>query len=456
MLKMPLAADADRYPDSSVQTLFQTALQPDVEVDDLAALVNATITLLKLERFQLFLIHRNLVKLPLLVIIRSFSPRNSSNSSLSVVDLEPLVRDPEEEDQLSAIRNALIRTLSDVSALPEFGIQHPLDSSLVQSLLLWLSASRAHFQVCACIMLGNLARSDTVCQIMVNELRIHEILATILKDSSDLQALHSVLGFLRNLALPAENKPLLGDAQVIEAASRFLVVGFSSQLQHAALGLIRQLLIGSLVNVQRLLAPLSPDPDSPAHEKTYLSLLLSLFDKTDREPTKMEIARMIAAIWRCLNATDHSLHPDDLSRVIHRLFSMHATVAAPLAMMVIQSRWPVVRSEGWFALALMARSPEGSAAINGVLQQVEVFGALVETVTGQPIAVSTESASTATEEDDDFLMPESARTGRGTEQEREMQRRNRENAMVLINELLKNSVRLGFLRFNLRLGEPLF
>lgn len=135
---------------------------------------------------------------------------------------------------------------------------------------------------------------------------------------------------------------------------------------------------------------------------------------------------------------------------------MHANVATPLATMVTQSRWPVVRSEGWFAFALMARSPEGSAAINDVLHQVEVFGALVETVTGQSIALSTGSASTAIEEHDDFLTPESARTGRGTEQEREMQRRNRENAMVLINELLKNSVRLGFLHFNLRLGESLF
>ena len=448
--------DINLCPDNSVGVLLQVASSPETELEDLVSLVNAIVIYLKLERFQILLIKQDLVNVPLSLIVRSFSPQASSNISLSVTDLTPLVRDPEEEEQLSAVRSALIRALSDVSAIPEFAIQYPVGSPLVKSLLKWLSASRTQFQICSSIMLGNLARSDTVCHKMVHELQVHEVLATIVRDSTDLHVLHSAIGFLRNLALPMENKDILGAAQIIEAAGRFWSMDFSPQLQYGAVGLIRQLLNSSLSNVQRILTPLSPDPDSPAHEKTYLSILLSLFEKTDQVSTRLEIARIVASIWRCLNTSNRSRDSKYLEDTINRLLSMHSHVGTPLAMMVSQSRWPVIRSEGWFALALMARSQQGSAAVNNMLQQIEVFGALVETVTGQPIAVTTETAGAATEADPSMLTPEPGGTGIRPEQEVEMKVRNRENAMVLINELLKNSVRLGFLDSSIRLDVPLF
>lgn len=450
------AVDVNQSPDHSLRVLLKTALEPEIEVEDLVSLVNAIVVHLKLERFQKLLIEQNLVKIPLVMMIRSFAPQTASSNSLSVVDLSPLVRDPEEEEQLSAARSGLIRALSDVSAIPEFGAKYPVDSQLVNSLILWLSASRAQFQICACIMLGNLARSDTVCHSMVHDLGLHETLAATVKGSPDIQVLHAALGFLRNLALPLNNKFLIGEAQIIELVSRFWSMNFNPQLQHSAVSLVRQLLNSSLVNVQRLLTSLSSDPDSPAHEKTYLSLLLSLFEKTDQVPTRVEIARAMAAIWRCLNIPDPSIAPNMFNDLLHRLFSMHANIARPLAMMVTQARWPVVRSEGWFALALMARSREGSAAVNTILQEVEVFGALVETLTGRPIAVGTEEIGTVAEADLGTLPVEPSETETSSGQGTEIRARNRENAMVLINELLKNSVRIGFLDLHTRLNLPLF
>lgn len=434
---------------------METASGSDVEVEDLVTLVQATVIHLKLERFQRIFIAQDLIKLALFIIIRSFSPQTPSSDSLSILDLTPLVRDPEEEAQLSEVRSSLIRALSDVSAIPEFGVQYSVNSELVESLIRWLPASRTDFQICSSIMLGNLARSDTVCHSMVHDLRVHEVLAAIIRESSDLQVLHAALGFLRNLALPLANKFLLGEAQIVEVVSRFWAMDYSPQLQYAAVSLLRQLLNKSLANVERILNSLSLDPDSPAHEKTHLSLLLSFFDKTDQEPTKVEIARAMAAIWRCLNITDPSNEPNVVSHLLHRLYSMHANIAKPLATMVTQSRWQIIQSEGWFALALMARSHEGSVAVNVILQEVEVFGALVETVTGQSIAAGTEEVRNVVDADIDISSLE-RNVETGSDSETEIRARNRENAMVLVYELLKNSVRIRFFDLDTRLAISLF
>lgn len=465
--------DANQSPDYSVRVLLQVALGSDVKAEDQVSLVNAIGVHLHTDRFQRILIDDDLVNLPLVMIIRSFAPQTPPSASLSLIDLSPALQDPADEEKLASVRSSLIRALSDVSANPEFGVKYPVDSDLVKSLLLWLSATRSQFQICSCIMLGNLARSDSVCHSMIHDLRIHETLASIVQDSSDIQVLHAALGFLRNLALPLQNKALLGQAQIIETISRFWSMDFNPQLQYSAVSLIRQLLNSSVVNVQRLLISLSADPDSPAHDRTYLSILLSLFEKTDQVPTRVEIARTIAAIWRCLNVSNPSIDAILLEGLIHRLYSKHANIAGPLAMMVTQSQWPIIRSEGWFALALMARSQQGSAAVNVILQQVEVFGALVETVTGHSISsaptartepISTEVSTNAVRKPSPNYESSSAVAAAAETTSRSpnssststINARNRENALILINELLRNSVRIGFLDVNSQSRLSLF
>ena len=574
--------DANQSPDYTVRVLLQIALgPPEVEAEDQILLVNAIATHLQIDRFQRILIEEDLVKLPLLIFIRSFqkqqqqqqqqqqpaaaaaqtAPNSSSPSSslLASITFDPFFppttttttirgdgasEDGEERvssSSSSSVRNSLIRALSDVSANPEFSIKYPLDSDLVKLLIRWLSASshsHSQLQICSCIMLGNHARSDLVCHSMVHDLRIHESLASIVfqqqqqqqqdnnRSENNIQVLHAALGFLRNLALPLANKAVLGQANIIEMISRFWSMDFTPQLQYSAVSLLRQLLNSSFVNVQRLLVPLSADPDSPAHDKTYLSILLSLFEKTDQGPTRVEIGRTIAAIWRCVSSSSSSsssnssnnpssslsssssstiiIDPIVVADLLHQLYSKHANnIAKPLAMMVTQSQWPIIRSEGWFALALMARSKEGSAVVNQILQQqVEVFGALVETVTGHSIsnnAPSIAASATATGTEQPFFPIESSSslitttttttkttdaavvrtpssdysdysttnavvvvaapaektttTSRsstsssttGTNTTTTIAARNRENALILINELLRHSVRIGFL-----------
>lgn len=405
--------------------------EPEVDPSDILLIVNTANAFLQQQRFQRQFVDQEFVDILLEVIVRSYSFETES---------------PGAEEELAFLRNSINQTLSDISATGLFGNKYPLNSRLVGSLIHWLSSSREQMRICSCLMLGNLARSDPVCLDMVRRLRLHEKLFQILQDQSDIQVTYAALGFLRNLALPAENKQIIGTLQSMEVISSFWSLDLNPQVQHASVGFLRQLLNNCIGNVRWLLESLSPDQDSPANEKTYLSLLLLLFGRTDDMSTKVEIGRTVATICRCIASASQGLPPESISAILHRLYAMHADIARPLAMMITQNRFLIIRSEGWFALALMARSKEGSAAVSEVLQQMEVFGALVTTITGQP----TNGHGSPTNQRPTTGNTSSSGSGSdarrpSSEQERDMQTKDRENALVLVNELLKNTVRFDFL-----------
>ena len=374
----------DTSPVFAAEALLFVASAPDVDVADRASLVEAATQHLRLEHFQQHIVGGNLIHIPLQLFLRTCLPISRSNTSSS--DRSSPTRDTEDEEQLAMIRASLIDTLSEISALPSFAIQYEdLNSPIVVKLLDWLSGPHSQLELCACLMLGNLARSDNVCRELIARYAIHTSLITLVKTSSNPQVLHATLGFLRNLGLLTEHKEILGRAGVVEATTRFWKADSSPQVTQAAVSLIRQLVKDSIFNTQAMLAPLSPDPESPAYSRTHLSLLLLLFNRLDDVPAKTEIARLIAAILRCVHSGGDPSIPRD--RLQSQLFALHPDIAQPLAMMVAQDRWPIIRSEGWFSLALTARSPEGAASIDGVLKQAELFDALQSTIRGECLEI---------------------------------------------------------------------
>lgn len=329
----------------------------------------------------------------------------------------------EEVSGIAQIRLKINNALAEVSASDLFADRYPLDSPLAQTLKSWIVAEEEQLQICACVMLGNLARSDEVCQVMVRDLKIHEELIAVLESGSRGSVLHSVLGFLKNLAIAGDNRASLGEAGIIPAVSRLWAFESVPQVQFMAASIARQVTISSMENIARLLAPLSEDPDSPAHKRTYLSLLLSLFEKTDSAPIKTEIGRTVASICRTVTPKAHD--GDEAAKLLlEKLYTLHEDVARPVGAMITQTQWPVVRSEGWFALALMANNQPGCVAVVNCLHNEEVAMLLKKTLNGEV------SASDASNESSEPNVTQLAK--------------DRDNAFVLVQELLKNEVRLFY------------
>ncbi|KAL9602780.1 MAG: hypothetical protein Q9219_001623 [cf. Caloplaca sp. 3 TL-2023] len=419
--------DLTGCPDHALQTITRLLEHPEAKPDDMLQILNAIGSFLQQERCRRQFVDENLVTVLLDTLVDSYKFDAS---------------DPDTEEEISLLRNAVNQLLSDISATNLFAESYTIESPIIGSLIQWLSSRHEQLRISSCLVLGNLARSDSICLHMVSRLALHEKLLELLHDQSNMQDAYAALGFLRNLALPTENKEIIGTQQSVETISTFWSQDLHPQVQHASVSLLRQLMNKCIGNVRWLLESLSPDQDSPAHEKTYMSLLLLLFGRTDDVSTKVEIGRTVATICRCIASSSQGLPAGSTSAILHRLYGMHADIARPLAMMVSQSRFPIIRSEGWFALALMARSREGSAAVSEALQQMEVFGALVTTITGQP---TNGQAFERGDTSNTRLSGSSTGSETRSEQEVEMQAKDRENALVLVSEMLKNTVRIDFL-----------
>lgn len=358
--------------------------------------------------------------------------------------------DPDAAAQFKQVRTAFVPVLADISALPGFipmpaqgaDQAHLLEHPVLKMLQGWLRGPPEHptLQSAACLALGNVARSDTTCETLVGGAAIHEPLIELLvrctgsgtetsttpASPHNPQLTHAVISFLKNLAIPAANKPALG---------RLLEPGLLPKLwstwgdtqpqsQFAAVSLGRLLLVNCPSNVGRLCAPLERDPGASDHtRKTNLHVLLGLFERSDVEPTKTEVARAVANVCRTLHsapvesvlseeweeappppppssAENHDSTTQEASNhttsatgtntdttETHRahFYAAHnPSLPRALSLLLTQARFPALRSEAWFVLALTSRrSPSGARVARAALEPVGACRALVEAVTGR-------------------------------------------------------------------------
>lgn len=323
--------------------------------------------------------------------------------------------DEQDEDGAGALKRldaSILNVLADVTSQDSFSASNSLTSPVAQKFMSWLKGDAPKLQAAACLALGNLSRSDAASTTLVAEYKLHQDLIHILNDPSrsDAQLLHSCMSFLKNLAIPAQNKSSL--APLLEASRLPYIFTMDSapQIQFASISLARLLLLNSAENIKNLCT-------RGADDTAPLAAVISLFSRADQEPTKMEAARSVAAVCRGL----HSLTVADIltkttpakedaelvssisqgekdSLLRHVLYRDHPGMAKALAFLLTQDKWPVLRSEAWFVFALMARSADGALLVAEVLGQDGVMPVLTKATTGR--TPSTDRVEDVTETED--------------------------------------------------------
>lgn len=427
--------------------LLQLAVNPEsaLDIEEFCILVSVALAYLAQEPFQEELIRQDGAQ----ALLTSFS------DSCTKYDVAQM--DPEDAEEYKALGNGFMSAIADVVALPSFLDKYPLNSRPVLTMQSWVSNSysNVNLRTTGCIALGNLARSDESSTYFVQDVKIHAPLINFLSktygprplspDTASIEAppsphlVYAIISFLKNLAIPAANKPILGT--LLEQPNPVLPRMWSAtdtqpQVQFAAVSLTRLLILNCSANVRRICCPLSPDPASPAHDKSNLNVLMSLFKRTDAEHTKMEAARAVAAICRVFHMTPdiESVLPEDwdlteVSSVYSgatkastssepspnapsvstssdkessstpatdgpqgatrnrraRFYSVHVDIADCFTYLITQTRFPALRSEIWFVAAVMSRSTDGAQLVMRCLQPFEACRALVEAVSGRDL-----------------------------------------------------------------------
>lgn len=432
-----------------MSTLFKlaTSLPYSDDADDFTSLSSVAAAYLASESFQeSMLSEENLTLL--------FGAYFHAHTGFQVSELD----DPDAQTALKQCRSALLTALSDVSANDAFPTRHPLGSPASETLFAWLRGPVTSLVPAACIVMGNLSRSDEASTALVHTHAAHIPLMKLLSDpsTSDPQTLHSALSFLKNLAIPAANKPVLGDLLEPACVPRICSLDTLPQVQFSAISLLRLLLVNCPANVRLVCSRLSIDESSPSYDKSSVHGIISLFERTDAEPTKLEAARSIAAICRVLHsnpATEtlpewDSKKSDELGEDGGRrdeFYSRHS-LSAPLAFLVSQQKWPILRSEAWFVFALMCRSKDGGGVVLNLMFDVDATAALIKAVTGRDTVPTTENPNSQLEPNSSAtvsMLPEASGIQLEPQQVdpkqlESMARIDRENAVVLCTEMLRH------------------
>ncbi|TGZ83355.1 hypothetical protein EX30DRAFT_394574 [Ascodesmis nigricans] len=307
-------------------------------------------------------------------------------------------------------RNQLVECIGEVAASPEFLKTFPLNSPVIQRVkdLLQVQAGKEELTIASCIAIGNIGRSDEICTALVQDLAIQTPILRIIEQTIDaydtavkairsksssssssteidpskaleavrvtssgamsISILHSAVGVLKNLAIPQPNKTALVEAGTFVAIRRMLLLSgvATGQVYYAAISLARLLVVENRANIEVMLTiPEQKDTsDDTAAGKSTFALILDHFTPEADAPTKTELARLVVATLRCSYRDSTGS-----MRTIKKLME-YEVIGDIVWWMVSQDAYPTVRSDGWFAMAVLSTSAEGLTWIKNGIEKV--------------------------------------------------------------------------------------
>lgn len=272
-----------------------------------------------------------------------------------------LVPDEFDSDDVARLirgaRSSTIATISEISASESFQNQYPVGLAFLDSIFELLASSDPNFLTCAALILGNVARDAEACNALVHKYRLHLSLVNVLKEQTQIGVLHAAGGALKNLVIgsPAIREPVV-QGGILQYCHKFYLASVMIEVQHMGLSLVRILVAKSRENVECLLLPFEGDSGSSAIEQ-----ILELYAQNTETPIRMEIGRIVVSILREA-AKPQSADSTKVS-LQQKIFDMSPRILEPVIDMVIQDKWPVIASEGWFALALCVQTTSGADAV---------------------------------------------------------------------------------------------
>ncbi|SJX62924.1 uncharacterized protein SRS1_13750 [Sporisorium reilianum f. sp. reilianum] len=302
--------------------------------------------------------------------IRDFAGTSSEKTALSTEDAQAAEEMRKAFAQVKAcVARAVVAISGDDTNMVElFGGK----LNFIGRLKAWIRydpKTRDDLVSCGMLALGNLARSDAHCLSLVQEHALAPFLASLLAQADDINVAHGLVSLLKNLSIPAQNKAVIGQLDVIGAVVRFMGrdKDMVQPLQFATVGLLKHLCAGVTANAVRFV-----DGGKNGSHGDPLNALIDMIQRIDDVPTKMEATRVLVNVVKSLWTSARSSGSGSSSEAVSeeavlaaRSRVVRRDVIQALAEMVRTSpKYPVLVNEGVIALTLVGSERMGAELVS--------------------------------------------------------------------------------------------
>ncbi|KAI9207738.1 armadillo-type protein [Polychytrium aggregatum] len=256
-------------------------------------------------------------------------------------------QDKDEAINYEEIRKAVSRvvtlvTMNDanMTELP----QHPdIIGRLKQWLKLGFDKNNAdeddEIRMSGALCIGNLARSDLTCAILVQKYDVCSALIELLylegsrlkkegvkeTTKSCVKVLHAVVGALKNLSIAVDNRPIMGSLGTIAATTSLLELDDLKPVQYGCVGILKNLCSsGNNANIIRVLT--GSDPLLGQSLRTITSV-----------PPKAPFRQVISLIWRSTNDSESGIRNEGGRMIGNIIRAIHTENALALMKCVVDA-----------------------------------------------------------------------------------------------------------------------
>ncbi|KAI7861834.1 armadillo-type protein [Spinellus fusiger] len=195
----------------------------------------------------------------------------------------------------------------------------------------------------ATYILGNLARTDEHCVELVANYGLEKELLKLFQSTESGIFQYAILGCLKHLCLPKENKTVIGDEGTIEIIASMLDTSkdLVKRNQFFAIGILKLLCTGHYENSRRIIQETAMTEE----KQTPIELILAFIQRVDDVAAKSEATRILTHLVRSIGSQQESL--------ALRTTLLQHPIIEPIIEMVRSSKFMVLKNDGIVALTLL-------------------------------------------------------------------------------------------------------
>ncbi|KAI9261671.1 armadillo-type protein [Phascolomyces articulosus] len=224
------------------------------------------------------------------------------------------------------------------------------NKELLSRFLSWSTSESEILAQCGIYVLGNLARTDEHCIDLVQTHHFEKTLLTAFEMSDKAIFRYAVLGSLKHLCMPKENKAIIGQANAIPIVAPVLesTNDMLKRNQFIAIGIIKLLCANNEYNnaIKVISGPLTENKEED--DTTPLDLVLACLERFDDPAAKSEATRiltnLVKAVW---------FHQDTEASSIYRQKLLNHSIIQAISEMTRTTKFPILKNDGIVALTLI-------------------------------------------------------------------------------------------------------